>query len=469
VISIAMNIIEKNYKQEDKEDVMNILKAVLASPVEYANDAVLGLIAQQLLPKEVQDGEEIALNEEGVSYNIFGAEHIEQGALNQMNQAARLPITVAGALMPDAHSGYGLPIGGVLATRNAVIPYGVGVDIGCRMCLSVFDIDPEVLTQKEQYFTRELGEATLFGSGRQFDELTDHEVLSRKEFDEIAILKSLQLRAARQLGSSGSGNHFVEFGVVEIPTMDAVLGLAPGKYLGLLSHSGSRALGANIASHYTKIAKAKRRLPGDAGNLAWLTLDEQEGIEYWLAMNLAGDYASACHHVIHEKIAKQVGRQPITMVENHHNFAWKEMYEGREVIVHRKGATPAGKDVLGIIPGSMTAPGYIVRGRGEIASIASASHGAGRKMSRTAALNTITDQVMQEMLQKHGVKLLGGGLDEAPHAYKDIEAVMHSQQQLVDVAGTFIPKIVKMDGTKPKQWRKGKRDRNECKDMVEGE
>lgn len=469
VISIAMNIMEKNYKHEDKEDVMNILKAVLASPVEYANDAVLGLIAQQLLPKEVSEGAEITLNEKGITYNIFGAEQIEQGALNQMNQAARLPIAVAGALMPDAHSGYGLPIGGVLATENAVIPYGVGVDIGCRMCLSVFDIDPDALIQKEHYFARELGEATLFGSGRQFDELIDHDVLNRKEFNEIGLLKSLQLRAARQLGSSGSGNHFVEFGVVEIPVLDAVLGLAPGKYLGLLSHSGSRALGANIANHYTKIAKAKRRLPEDAGNLAWLTLDEQEGIEYWLAMNLAGDYASACHHVIHDKIARQLGRQPMTMVENHHNFAWKEMYEGREVIVHRKGATPAGKDVLGIIPGSMTAPGYIVKGRGEIASIASASHGAGRKMSRTAALNAITPQAMKEMLQKHGVKLLGGGLDEAPHAYKDIEAVMNSQRQLVDVAGVFIPKIVKMDGTKPKPWRKGDRGRGDKREIVEGE
>ena len=100
----------------------------------------------------------------------------------------------------------------------------------------------------------------------------------------------------------------------------------------------------------------KRRLPQEAKHLAWFTLDEEEGMEYWLAMNLAGDYASACHHIIHEKIAKQLGRKPLKMVENHHNFAWKEMHDGKEVIVHRKGATPAGKDVLGIIPGSMTAP-----------------------------------------------------------------------------------------------------------------
>jgi tRNA-splicing ligase RtcB (3'-phosphate/5'-hydroxy nucleic acid ligase) len=446
VISIAMNVVEKHYKFEKEEIVMNVLRSILAAPVEYANDAVLGLIAQQLIPKPQVEGAEISLNKTGIQFNVFGKEYIEEGAMNQMYQAAKLPVAVAGALMPDAHSGYGLPIGGVLATENAVIPYGVGVDIGCRMCLSVFDIDPNELTQREAYFTRELQMATLFGGGRQFEQSTQHEVIDHNAFQEIPFLKGLQGRAARQLGSSGSGNHFVEFGIVEIAEKDARLGLEAGKYLGLLSHSGSRALGANIANHYTKIAKQKRRLPGEANNLAWLELTEQEGLEYWVAMNLAGDYASACHHVIHAKIAKQLGRQPLTSVENHHNFAWKEIHEGREVIVHRKGATPSGKDVLGIIPGSMTAPGFIVKGKGQAASITSASHGAGRKMSRTMAMKAITHTQLKEILTRHGVKLLGGGLDEAPHAYKDIEEVMQSQKQLVDTVGKFYPKIVRMDG-----------------------
>jgi tRNA-splicing ligase RtcB (3'-phosphate/5'-hydroxy nucleic acid ligase) len=446
VISVAMNIMEKHYKFEKEEKVMGLLKSILAAPVEYANDAVLGLIAQQLMPRPEVEGAEISLNNTGIQFNVFGKDYIEEGAMNQMYQAAKLPVAVSGALMPDAHSGYGLPIGGVLATENAVIPYGVGVDIGCRMCLSIFDIDPAALTQREAFFTRELQMATLFGGGRQFDQTTSHEVLDRAAFNEIPVLKGLQGRAARQLGSSGSGNHFVEFGIVEIGEKDAQLGLEAGNYLGLLSHSGSRALGANIANHYTKIAKQKRRLPGEANNLAWLELTEQEGIEYWIAMNLAGDYASACHHVIHTKIAKQLGRQPLARVENHHNFAWKEMHEGREVIVHRKGATPAGKDVLGIIPGSMTAPGFIVRGKGQAASINSASHGAGRKMSRTMAMKSITHALLKETLTRHGVKLLGGGLDEAPHAYKDIEEVMLSQKQLVDTVGKFYPRIVRMDG-----------------------
>jgi len=475
VISIAMNVMQKNYKHHTKEEVMEILKAVLANPMEYKEDAVLGLIAQQLLPKVSPPtgggdlegaGAEISLNNSGIQFNIFGQEHIEEGAMHQMYTAAKLPVAVAGALMPDAHSGYGLPIGGVLATENAVIPYGVGVDIGCRMCLSIFDINPKELVQKESYFTREINEATLFGSGQQFDHAENHEVMEHELFYQLPLLKNLHGRAWKQLGSSGSGNHFVEFGVIDIAEKDTVLGIDAGMYLGLLSHSGSRALGANIANHYTKIAISKRRLPQDAKNLAWLSLDEEAGIEYWKAMNLAGDYASACHHVIHAKIAKQLGRKPVKMVENHHNFAWKETLSGvegsgieggqKEVIVHRKGATPAGKDVLGIIPGSMTADGFIVKGKGESASINSASHGAGRKMSRSRAMASVADKQFKDELKKFGVKLLGGGLDESPFAYKDIHVVMQSQKALVDVVGRFTPKIVKMDGAKHKSWGKKK-------------
>ncbi len=457
VISIAMKVMEKNYKHHTKEAAMEIAKAVLASPADYLDDAVLAMIAQQLMPRPEPEGLEISLNQQGIAFNIFGQEHIEEGAMHQMYQAAKLPISVAGALMPDAHSGYGLPIGGVLATDNAVIPYGVGVDIGCRMCLTMFDIDPKELVQKEAYFTRELLEATLFGSGAQFDRSPDHEVMDNELFFQLPLLKSLHTRAWKQLGTSGSGNHFAEFGTVEVTEKDEQLGVEPGNYLGLLTHSGSRALGANIANHYTKLAISKRRLPQDAKNLAWLTLDEEEGMEYWLAMNLAGDYASACHHTIHEKIAKQLGRKPLKMVENHHNFAWKEQWEGREVIVHRKGATPAGKDVLGIIPGSMTAPGYIVKGKGEMAAVNSAAHGAGRKMSRTKAIQSVTDKQFKEEVKKHSVKLLGGGLDESPFAYKDIDVVMKSQTALVDVVGKFTPKIVRMDGAKHHSWRNQKK------------
>jgi tRNA-splicing ligase RtcB len=458
VVSVAMHTMCTHFKHNTEEEALQILRDILTSPERYLEDEVLGKIAEKLMEPSVKDNPEMALKESGVHYNIFGAKHIEEGALLQMQTAAKLPVSVAGALMPDAHQGYGLPIGGVLATDNAIIPYAVGVDIGCRMCLSIFATDPGELRKKEAYFQRELVANTLFGAGREFSENREHAVIDRKEFKEIVFLQGLQHKALKQLGSSGSGNHFVEFGKVEITDTDNPMKLPVGNYLGLLSHSGSRGLGANIANHYTQIAMEKTVLPREAKHLAWLGLDTEEGMEYWLAMNLAGDYASACHHAIHAKIAKAIGERPLAMVENHHNFAWKEMYGGREVIVHRKGATPAGKDVLGIIPGSMTAPGFIVRGKGEATSLNSASHGAGRKMSRSKALANITHEALKKELKDHGVKLIGGGLDEAPFAYKDINEVMKSQTELVDVLGKFYPVIVQMDGTDPRKFRKRKEE-----------
>ena len=475
VVSVAMHTMCTHFKHYTEEEALQILKDVLASPENYLADEVLGKIAEKLIIKEESKTEEIQLLElpegttliealkalplgAGLGGAVFGARHIEEGALQQMQIAARLPVAVAGALMPDAHQGYGLPIGGVLATDNAIIPYAVGVDIGCRMCLSIFAIDPEALKKREAYFQRELVANTLFGAGREFAERTEHEVLDRKEFLEIPFLQPLQHKALKQLGTSGSGNHFVEFGRVEVTDADNPMGLAIGNYVGLLTHSGSRGLGANIANHYTQIAMQKTVLPKEAKHLAWLDLDTEEGMEYWLAMNLAGDYASACHHTIHAKIAKAIGENPLAVVENHHNFAWKEMFQGKEVIVHRKGATPAGKDVLGIIPGSMTAPGFIVKGKGDATSINSASHGAGRKMSRTKALANITHDALQKELKNNGVKLIGGGLDEAPFAYKDIHEVMQSQTALVDVMGKFYPAIVQMDGSDPRKFRKRKEE-----------
>jgi tRNA-splicing ligase RtcB len=462
VMPIVMHVVEKHFKFHTKEAVVEILQSVLANPLDYKEDTIWTMVVEKLVPKHLLSSKdanmEISLNNQGVHFNTFGAEHIEQGAFHQMYTAVKIPVAVAGALMPDAHQGYGLPIGGVLATQNAVIPYGVGVDIGCRMCLSIFDINAKELTNREQFFAREINEATLFGSGAQFTEAEDHAIMEHEAFYSTQLLKGLHGKAWKQLGSSGSGNHFVEFGAVTIEEKDEILNVEPGTYIGLLSHSGSRALGARIAEHYTKIAISKRRLPQDAKNLAWLDLNEEAGIEYWIAMNLAGDYASACHHIIHAKIAKQLGRKPITMVENHHNFAWKEMYDGNEVVVHRKGATPAGKNVLGIIPGSMTANGFIVKGKGEVASINSASHGAGRLMSRSKAIANITQRALKDELKKNSVTLLGGGLDEAPFAYKNIDMVMQSQTALVDVIGKFTPKIVKMDGAKPKQWRMGAKE-----------
>lgn len=443
-IGIAINTVLKYFRRSEKDEIYEALKAVLANPKAFVQDSIWSKTALALVPSEKKSMVH-ALLKNRMDYPIYGGAEIEEGARNQMEIAMKLPITVAGALMPDAHQGYGLPIGGVLATHNAVIPYGVGVDIGCRMCLTAYPLDEKFLSRHQANLKRILLDNTCFGR-EVFERPKDHEVLDRNLFKEITILKPLQGKAAMQIGSSGSGNHFVEFGLIDLPEHNEWK-LVAGKYLAVLSHSGSRGLGAEIARHYTRVAKQNCLLPGDASSLAWLDLNTEAGQEYWLAMNLAGDYASANHHQIHERIATALGEQPLLQVENHHNFAWKEtLANGTEVIVHRKGATPAGEGVLGIIPGSMTSPGYIVKGKGNGTSINSASHGAGRVMSRSAAKNSITKKMLKQELQKYGVELIGGGLDEAPMVYKDIRKVMDYQHELVEVLGEFTPKIVRMCG-----------------------
>lgn len=438
------------YAKRGREAKLQLLQELLQNPEAFYKHEILGATARILKPVEEEETDgpkRPLLREQPLDFEVYGKENIEHGAMHQMFVAAKLPVAKAAALMPDAHQGYGLPIGGVLATEGAVIPYAVGVDIGCRMCLSVFELKESYLKRNEYQLKQALLENTTFGTGKGPEKPMDHEVLDRREFQELPIVKGLKDKAWRQIGSSGSGNHFVEFGLVRITESDDRWELPPGEYLGILSHSGSRGLGAGIAGHYTKVAQQKTRLPKEARHLAWLDMGSEEGMEYWIAMNLAGDYASACHHHIHERLSKAIGEKPSIMVENHHNFAWQEkLADGTDVIVHRKGATPAGKGVLGIIPGSMTAPGYIVRGRGVQESIQSASHGAGRVMSRSKAKASITGSQMRQQLKEHRVTLIGGSVDESPMAYKDIGAVMASQQDLVDILGTFTPRIVRMAG-----------------------
>ncbi|MDQ2744653.1 MAG: RtcB family protein, partial [Chloroflexota bacterium] len=347
------------------------------------------------------------------------------------------------ALLPDAHQGYGLPIGGVLATENSVIPYAVGVDIACRMRLSVYPIDPAVLDRDRPRFRQALLGHTYFGPGVSNPERPSHAVLDDAAWKETRFLRGLQSIATRQLGTSGSGNHFVEFGELEVTRGN--LGVIPGRYLALLSHSGSRRVGHQIATQYSKVAMERHKnLDREASHLAWLPLDSEEGQEYWIGMELAGRFASANHWVIHPAVAAALGLEEVVAVENYHNFAWKEIHQGREVIVHRKGATPAGAGVLGVIPGSMADPGYVVRGKGLASSLHSASHGAGRIMSRTAAFKSISAESRNAYLQDRGVELLSGGLDEAPQAYKRIEQVIALQEDLIDILGTFRPRLVRM-------------------------
>jgi len=379
-------------------------------------------------------------------YRVWGS-NIEPDAVQQMKNACRLPVAVSGALMPDAHVGYGLPIGGVLATDEAVIPYAVGVDIACRMKMTVLDLPVTALADDKARLTRVLERETRFGMGATFREPRHHDVMDR-DWRITNVTSKMKDRAWAQLGTSGSGNHFVEFG--ELTVLDDGVGLSKGAYLALLSHSGSRGTGAQVAQQYSRLARDLHpELPKELSHLAWLDLSTEAGQEYFAAMELMGRYAAANHELIHASIRRALGIDVMLDIENHHNFAWRERHRlpdgsEAEVIVHRKGATPAGAGVLGIIPGSMGTPGYVVRGKGAASALNSAAHGAGRRMSRTKAKQTFTWQVAQRFLRERGVTLLSAGLDEVPMAYKDIDEVMAAQRDLVEPLARFEPRLVKM-------------------------
>lgn len=261
------------------------------------------------------------------------------------------------------------------------------------------------------------------------------------------ITRERKDKAWKQLGTSGSGNHFAEFGVLSLGQRDEHLGLDAGEYVALMSHSGSRGAGAAVCSTYSQIAQ--RELPKqhkNLGRLAWLDLESQAGQEYWQAMNLMGRYAAANHAVIHRLVSQLLGAQIVTGVENHHNFAWLENHQNRAVVVHRKGATPAGAGMYGVIPGSMADPAFIVRGKGNPESLDSASHGAGRRMSRKQAKDTFRISHVSQLLREQGIDVLSAGSDEVPGVYKDIRQVMAAQQDLVEIVAQFDPKLVRMCG-----------------------
>jgi len=434
------------------DEVKSRIKAMVENPAAFRDDPYFGSIAKMIaIHQQAQvNTAEPTERTEAVPCEIWG-EDLEEQAMQQMQVARRLPVAERAALMPDAHLGYGLPIGGVLATQNAVIPYAVGVDIACRMKLTVLDLPTQTLQDRPDLLTAAIESETRFGMGAQFenDKLRDHDVMDA-DWSVSPITSANKDKAHRQLGTSGSGNHFVEFGTLTLEQPD--IGLEPGTYLALLSHSGSRGTGAQVCKHYSELAMMLHpKLPKQMQHLAWLDMDSYEGQEYWQAMQLMGEYAAANHAMIHKHIVGFLGAEVLADVENHHNFAWLEEHDGKQVVVHRKGATPAGKDVLGIIPGSMASPGYVVRGKGNEASLRSASHGAGRVMSRRKARQTYNWAEVRDHLQKQGVTVISAGLDEVPFVYKKIDRVMAQQVDLVDVIARFDPRLVKMapDGEKP--------------------
>jgi tRNA-splicing ligase RtcB (3'-phosphate/5'-hydroxy nucleic acid ligase) len=381
-------------------------------------------------------------------YGEVGAD-IEAAAVAQLELALRLPIAIQGALMPDAHPGYALPIGGVFAAHRAVAPAMVGVDIGCRMHLTIFDTPPDAFLQQRAALFADLQAVTTFGVGSTRPRPADHEILDDDRWGLTSQTRGLHAKAAAQLGTSGSGNHFAELIVGErmlstqrrrVPTAvgDAedlrkedslhlrasALKSVPEHFCGLLTHSGSRGVGYAIASHYMRLAAQETARRAQVPKMyEWLDLDGTAGQEYWQAMQLAGAFAQANHEVIHAAFARRSGLTPIGVVQNFHNFAWRE----GDIIIHRKGATPAEQGALGVIPGSMGTSSYIVEGQGQIEGLKSASHGAGRRGSRRDARDTISLREVHDFLRQRDILVKGLSLDEAPQAYKDIERVIQLQ------------------------------------------
>jgi tRNA-splicing ligase RtcB len=363
---------------------------------------------------------------------------IEEGALKQAVNLARLDFAYRHiAVMPDAHSGYGMPIGGVLAARDHIIPNAVGVDIGCGMCAA-----RTALTSA----TREELKAVMGAMRRAIPVGFDHhrEMQSWSGFDRAPDVRIIQqeLKSARyQLGTLGGGNHFLE------------IQSGSDGFLWIMVHSGSRNFGLKIAREYHERAAAlcrrkNIRLPDR--DLAFLAMESREAREYMDAMSFALDFARENRLRMIEAI-KTIFRDNFPGVEFggtiniHHNYAAVERHFGVECIVHRKGATSAFGGQTGIIPGSQGSRSYIVRGKGNPESFMSCSHGAGRRMGRKQAQRELDLQDEKRKLEEQGIlhALRGpGDLDEASGAYKDIETVMKNQRDLVEILVELKPLAV---------------------------
>jgi len=387
-------------------------------------------------------------------FGEFGIDFDGQ-VIDQISTAAKLPVALKGAVMPDAHMGYALPIGGVIALDNAVSPNFVGVDIACRMKLSMWDYNPLV---DRKVILQTMRKVSRFGIGAKFQKnnMNDHAVMSDPLWNEIPILKENKARAQEQLGTSGGGNHFFDFmeGVI-VQDMIFTNGKLPEgvPFHAIMTHSGSRGVGHACASHYYNHAKeyvASRANDGDdffkgiEKGYEWLPLDYDLGAEYWNVMQLMGRYASANHECIHTNFFNTLGFNPTVTFENHHNFAWKT----DEGIVHRKGATPAGLNEIGIIPGTGQTESFVTVGIGNELSLQSSSHGAGRISSRKQAKKNIDVEAYKQMLTNKDIMTSGVAADETYQAYKDITRVIDLQTDadIIRIAAVMRPKIVVMGG-----------------------
>jgi len=378
---------------------------------------------------------------------IFGnvGEHIPANAVDQMYTVMRLPMATKGALMPDAHLGYAMPIGGVALLDGALSPSFVGYDISCMVQLSLLDIEVAAFEADRAHFAKRLQSVTSFGMGAGFGAgARDHAVMEERTWTELRSAAKLKALAARQLGSSGGGNHFADLVIIEL-----LADLDPwhigDKMVGLLTHSGSRGAGHKLATHYVQQAAAatKSLAKGIPNGYEWLPLAHELGQEYLAAMTLMGNYAKANHDLIHDHFCRAVGLQTTQRIWNRHNYLW---INGNEVI-HRKGATPANAGQLGLIPGTSGTASYLVRGLGNAQSMNSSSHGAGRWHSRTEAKRQHNEARFQSHMAAKDILHFGLAPDETFMAYKDIEMVIALQDGLlIEPVARMMPRVVLMGG-----------------------
>lgn len=365
------------------------------------------------------------------------------------------------ALMADGHVGYVMPIGGVAAYDNAVSVVGVGFDIACgnaaiRTDRTLTDVAPVLPALAD-----EIASTVSFGVGRKNradDAPTDHPLFEDAAWQAVPPKhrQALHTKARQQLGTVGSGNHYVDVFADETGVI----------WVGV--HFGSRGFGHTVASNFLALGQGAswgERVPEKE---VLLSLDQELGRDYWHLMELAGRYAYAGREWVARKVVSLLGGTELELVHNHHNFAWKETHDGEELVVVRKGATPAFPGQLGFIGGSMGDDAVIVRGtesqnpdvvETQRQALFSTVHGAGRVMSRTAAAGKrnrktgkqitegkVSPGMMQEWVARKGVLLRGGGLDESPHVYRRLPEVLAAQGGTIEVLHTLRPLIVVMAG-----------------------
>jgi tRNA-splicing ligase RtcB (3'-phosphate/5'-hydroxy nucleic acid ligase) len=361
-------------------------------------------------------------------------DQVDREALNQAINLTKLPFAFRQvALMPDAHTGYGMPIGGVLAAVETIIPYAVGMDIGCGMHAARLPYKADQFpSEKIKTALNRIKTAIPLGFNWH-QKIQKGEVLDKMPLH-LTLFQEEDKRIRKQLGTLGGGNHFIE------------LQRDPGDFLWIMIHSGSRNIGKQTAEHYHRRAKEicrKSRVALPTAELSFLPLETEDGQEYLEAMNWCLDFAYMNRQRMMDVVLDVLETSAIEELDIHHNYAAREKHFGKDVWVHRKGATLAENGQLGIIPGSMGSPSYIVRGKGNPESFFSCSHGAGRRMGRKEATRRFALNDVLAELKQNGIEIAAANLrdltEEATEAYKDIDQVMKMQQDLVAAETKLTP------------------------------